>query len=469
MPRTLNQVSAIGDSVSLRKTHFILGNSATNYTTSATDQFRSVDKNKKIELAKLDNSLKQDLRVSHFTLGNFSSNLQSTSQSEFNSKNLHNSISKAELNEQIRVLRSHNHKMGFDRPEYQSETHSKFSKPKHCADSVQKSNISTAELQQSHYKFGSDQSNFTTTSQTSYVPKINDTKLFSKNLTKTNFVLGSDNPSMKSSFSTSYVKHNLPVAVSSDSHTLSNDLRKHHFSLGNDISSLNSLSRQDYHRPLTDGTEVYNSLTNSQLRQSHIKLGDSASFSDTTTYTEAMKPYIDYKKLRQLENNNYKSSIFTEGKSNQLSNSFATETRSNYVPINQIVWTNEEKQKLHKIIGDIKKHNCEYGIDKSDFSTSNSQTFRYDPVKAKAGRGVLEEKLSSDLKSSHYQIGYDTGIKNVTTSQVTYQPKPITYADKVDSSSELRKSHINYQSNFTKDFGKTTYNCDYTKKDPITS
>ena len=77
---------------------------------------------------------------------------------EFNSKNLHNSISKAELNEQIRVLRSHNHKMGFDRPEYQSETHSKFSKPKHCADSVQKSNISTAELQQSHYKFGSDSS-----------------------------------------------------------------------------------------------------------------------------------------------------------------------------------------------------------------------------------------------------------------------------------------------------------------------
>lgn len=418
-------------------------------------------------MAKLDSSLKQDLRVSHFTLGNFSTNLQSTSQSEFNSKNLNSSISKAELNEQIKVLRSHNHKMGFDRPEYLSETHSKFSKPRNGADSVQKSSISTAELQQSHYKFGSDQSNFTTTSQTSYVPKVNDAKLITKNLTKTNFILGSDNPSMKSSFSTSFVKHNLPYTSNIDLHSLSNDLRKHHFSLGNDNSALNSLSRQDFNRPMTDGGE--SNLSNSQLRQSHIKLGDSASFSDTTTYGEAMKPYIDYKKLRQLENNNYKSSIFTEGKSNQSNSSFSTETRSNYVPINQIAWTNEERQKLHRIIGDIKKHNCEYGIDKNDFSTSNSQTFRYDPSKAKAGRGVLEERLSLDLKSSHYQIGYDTGLKNTTTSQTTYQPKPITIIERVDSSSDLRKSHINYQTSFNKDFGKTTYNCDYTKKDPITS
>ena len=59
-------------------------------------------------------------------------------------------------------------------------------------------NISTAQLQQSHYVFGTNQVPWVTTQQLSFGPKKVEQKLYTKNLTKTNFVLGDDEPTLKS-------------------------------------------------------------------------------------------------------------------------------------------------------------------------------------------------------------------------------------------------------------------------------
>ena len=68
-------------------------------------------------------------------------------------------------------------------------------------------NISTAQLQQSHYVFGTNQVPWVTTQQLSFGPKKVEQKLYRKNLTKTNFVLGDDEPTLKSVSQETFVKH----------------------------------------------------------------------------------------------------------------------------------------------------------------------------------------------------------------------------------------------------------------------
>ena len=108
-----------------------------------------------------------------------------------------------------RGLRATNYVLGDEQPNYVSETAAKFTRPIiNPNDKMNpEKNISTAQLQKSHYVFGTNQVPWVTTQQLSFGPKKVEQKLYTKNLTKTNFVLGDDEPTLKSVNQETFVKH----------------------------------------------------------------------------------------------------------------------------------------------------------------------------------------------------------------------------------------------------------------------
>ena len=124
-----------------------------------------------------------------------------------------------------RGLRATNYVLGDEKPDYISETAAKFTKPVLLpGDRMNPENkISTAQLQQSHYVFGTNKEPWVTTQQLSFGPKKVEQKLYSKNLTKTNFILGEDEPTLKSVNQETFVKH--PISVNPINKELANDLR----------------------------------------------------------------------------------------------------------------------------------------------------------------------------------------------------------------------------------------------------
>ena len=65
------------DSVTLRQTHFKLGDDINKYQTSSMEQSDGIE-NHKMDKSKLDQTAKNELRKSHFVLGNFEPNYNTT-------------------------------------------------------------------------------------------------------------------------------------------------------------------------------------------------------------------------------------------------------------------------------------------------------------------------------------------------------------------------------------------------------
>ena len=454
--KDINRSKLSGDSISLRKTNFVLGNYFPSYSTTAAEQNTRISTGK-FQVAKLESKLKNDLRDSHFSFGNFPRSLLTNNQLDFNNKSGYDKNS-SNLSFDPKTLRSHNHKLGYDNIEYISETQSRFSKPSNSKDLAYGKNISTAELQQCHYKFGNDTNNFQTTSQLSFTPKDVGVKLMTKDLTKTNFILGSESAPLQSSSSSSYVKHHV-TQRSQENKELSNDLRNHHYTLGNNTDKKISISQQDF-RSHSKEENRNTTISNALLRQSHIKLGDNSPITSITTYSESMKPYDDFKKQQQLENNNYKSSILNTKNANE--NTFSTESRVNYVS-KPAVWTREEKDKVKNIVSEIKRHNCEYGIDKNNYETTSGNTYKYNYQSAMNGRGVLKDSLSKDLRDSHYSIGYGDSFEKVSTNQAAYQPL-IHSVIQNKANDTNKKSNLHFETTKVNIPSKSTYTTDYSKK-----
>jgi hypothetical protein len=158
------------DSVTLRKTHFKLGDYQSGYATTQQEMNKNIDGTKSFEIAKLDDAIKNDLRKSHFIMGNHEPVYQTIFQQEYYDKSKRNRNKAADSENIERALRSHNYSLGSDKVIYKSETQEKYTAPK-LNEKVQQ-RISTHELQQSHYKFGTNNDPWTTTSQTNFGPKV---------------------------------------------------------------------------------------------------------------------------------------------------------------------------------------------------------------------------------------------------------------------------------------------------------
>ena len=173
--------------------------------------------------ATLDEATKADLRRSHFILGNSEPNFQTIHQQEYYDKSKMNPLDNVDFKNVERRLRATSYVLGNDKPDYTSETAARFTKPEISKDMYGPKTISTAQLQQSHYVFGTNNDPWVTTQQASYVPKSIEQKLYSKNLTKTNFILGDDKPTLKSVNQETFVRH--PVVAREVDKELAADLR----------------------------------------------------------------------------------------------------------------------------------------------------------------------------------------------------------------------------------------------------
>ena len=121
-------------------------------------------------------------------------------------------------------LRQTSYILGNDKPDYIAEYKDRYTKPdlsKVKAAGPQQ--ISTAELQKSHYSFGTDGAPWETTNMAAFVPKEIETKPFELGLRKTNFILGDDQPTLTSVNHETFVKH--PLCMSNINKELAKDLR----------------------------------------------------------------------------------------------------------------------------------------------------------------------------------------------------------------------------------------------------
>lgn len=115
------------DSVTLRKSHFKLGDFNTSYNTSVMEMNKNIDSNKTNVPATLSKDVKDDLRRSHFKTGNFNPSFQTMSASQFTDKS--REIVPADLSASkgiAKSLRQHNYQLGNFQPNYTSETGAKF-------------------------------------------------------------------------------------------------------------------------------------------------------------------------------------------------------------------------------------------------------------------------------------------------------------------------------------------------------
>lgn len=306
-----NNFGPMMDNVTLRKTHFILGDYRNNYHTSTNEQNKNVNPNGQ-PVAALNQELKNDLRKSHFILGNYDKVTNPTYQTNYTNRNVQGNQYK-DLSEIGKSLRKHSHVLGDNRIEYRSEMQSKFINPETTG--KQQQVVSTAELQKSHYVFGSRNEPWATTTQLSYGPKEVDSKLYSKNLTKTNFILGDNKMPLKSVSHQTYV-HHPNQGFSQKNKELSEDLRRHHFKFGNDEPSMTSLNRQDFVERNLKDARFGATIDDQTLKKSHFSIGDVSQQTKDhydSTYTKAM----DYKGLNTrgaIPNVTYKSSINIAGK-----------------------------------------------------------------------------------------------------------------------------------------------------------
>lgn len=322
VPKQGNQFGSNMDSVSLRKTNFIMGDHIPNYNTTQNDQNRNVDPRGRPVTA-LSKGVKAELRKSHFILGNYHPEYTSSNKVEY----LNHMYNPDTSNRQDigKNLRKHNHVLGDTQPNYLSEMHSRYNNPNQTGKLQQV--VSTAELQKSHYVFGSTNDPWKTTSQISYGPKdMDNLKWNTKNLTKTNFVLGQDQPELKSVSHQTYIPH-LNTGYSQKNKELSQDLRQHHFKLGNDDPSMTSVNHMDFKPLNANDSRCKQTLDHNTLKRSHFSLGDSSQAARDhydSVYTKTMNnKYTGIPK--PVENNNFKSSINITG-DNQ--NTYMTEFKS---------------------------------------------------------------------------------------------------------------------------------------------
>jgi hypothetical protein len=190
--------------------------------------------------------------------------------------------------------------------------HSKYNNPN--TSGKQQQIVSTAELQRSHYSFGSSNNTWNTTTQSSYGPKFSSGKLHTKNLTATNFVLGDDIMPIKSVSHQTYVPH-LNQEFKQANKELSSDLRQHHFKFGNDAPTMTSINHMDYVSRNLNDPNMRAKIDQAAIRKSHFNIGDKTQPSNDhfeSTYQKAMNNKGNVETYT-VPNSTYKSSVNIKG------------------------------------------------------------------------------------------------------------------------------------------------------------
>ncbi len=380
----------------MRASHFKFGDYATPYNTTARDQNLGALGGKP---AQLDADVKADLRRSHFTMGSNDPTLKTEYQDEYIKK------PSMEQPKMTNDLRSTNYVLGSDNPDYLTEHQDRFKKPP-----LQKNdaNISTAELQKSHYHFGSDKAPWMSTQNHDYVPKpLSEPYPYGKDLAKTNFKFGDDDPTKSTIYRDTYVKK--PINPAGLDKELVTDLRRHHFGLGNVPygDELNTIYLQDY---TPQDLKANPPLDDRLLRGSHWDIGEKVPFTGNydTTYNVTHTPK---KRIESAKIPKHKSNIAWSGPGQ-----WETEFKANYIPMKA-----EGNPFMGDLVKDIKNAHWGLGDNIPDYTTTFGDAYKYDPNAALKARGNLGKGLVDDLKKTHYKLGYGDPI-NKSTYEANYIP-----------------------------------------------
>ena len=401
------------DSVTLRQTHFKLGDDINKYQTSSMEQSDGIE-NHKMDKSKLDQTAKNELRKSHFVLGNFEPNYNTTFRREYYNKSTSLPKAKTDFFNIERKLRTQNFQFGTDKPDYLSETAAKYIIPPINKEDSKQNKISTAMLQQSHYVFGNSNVPWNTTHRREFTPKKADNQRQVKDLTRTNFVLGDDRPTIKSVNEEVFIKH--PIQPNLMDKKLLNDLRSHHFEFGKDEVpnqhiTQNQLTYQNPNR-FENNKQFRPILDNQLLRQTHWAMGDkSQELPDmyNSTYNRAHTPKkIDSKLVKNA--NTFKSSFNINGNGPMV---YQTDYRANYIPLSNKQNPKEKKQ-IDALIKTIKNSHFNLGDMKNDYNTVMHNSYQFNPNDAQNAKGVLDKQLLNDLRSTHYILGDDNIVKQTT-------------------------------------------------------
>ena len=448
-PKEIPRAHDNDDGYKLRQSHFKLGDDKNPYLTTSMIQNRDIENCGPCNSA-LDENAKNDLRKSHFNLGNNKPNFETTFRSEYYDKS--QLLPKDNINSKNieKMLRAHNYEFGDDKPNYISEAADRYTKPKINPNDIAQNRISNQLLQKSNYQFGNNNEPWNTTQKRSYTPKYSENDKTNPDLVKTNFILGDDKPDFKSINSQTYKSH--PYQFVPVDKNLINDLRSHHYKLGNVTDPLMTQNQVDFKDPTLFGNNYAPTLDNNLLRRSHFQLGDALpSEIYNTTYKIVHTP----KKATPPKKNTLRNSAINLVGNNPMT--YLTDYRDNYVPKQTDL---NNKNDLKDLMNHIRKSHFNFGDMKNDFSTTSGNAYKFDPDAAKKANSKLNNDLLKDLQSTHYKLGYDNDV-GISTQKKDYIPYGLN---------ENKLGKINPGNNFN--FGDTNkfdgisiYKSDYVEKE----
>ncbi len=195
------------------------------------------------------------------------------------------------------------------------------------------------------------------------------------------------------------------------------ELRKTHFSLGNDGQNIISQYRQDYpeHPFGSDGKHT----DSRALRKTHFKLGDHKNLYSTSTMDQNKRiengTYQPIASLDANVKNDLRRSHFTLG---NFEPNYNTMFRSEYYDKNGIKDNSGLNSKM--IEKQLRNHNYVLGNDKPDYKSETAAKYTAPSNYVRNVQGIS----THELQKSHYVFG-NNNDPWATTSQAAYYPKEI--------------------------------------------
>ena len=120
------------------------------------------------------------------------------------------------------------------------------------------------------------------------------------------------------------------------------------------------------------------------------------------------------------EINTYKSSVIIGDEGEK--DGFISEYKKNYLDGKSGINLKNfhQDKKLMDTNNNIRKSHFYFGESKNDYYTSNNIDFKYNPILAKEGRGILNDKLKNNLRDLHYELGMGNEMEKYTSNRRDY-------------------------------------------------
>ena len=464
-------------SVFLRSSQFMLGNTPVNYQTSSQAQNESIPNDGKYHNNRLTEENKQRLRQSQFTLGSSKNDFNTDYNLEYYDKSSFNNTGKNNESKAIKEkLRGSNYEIGNDKLNYISENAGQFTKPVLNYDEIKKTKmqteVTTKNLRSQHFDFGQEKVPWNSINREVFTPKKIDNNRYNSQLNelirKGNIQKPEENRDFTSETMLSYGKK--PLVKNSLSQEFKENLRRNHFNFGDENykGDVNTVNREDFKDPRLDKNYTYgrSQLDPYKFRKSQWSLApQNGENYFNTTYSRTMTP----KKLspEDMSNNaNLHTSIQIGGdklnKEDYQSVYGTNFANKNLMDGNYYVNSNDKK-----IFDNIKKFNKNSRLEllqgKGDYNTTMNEYYKYNPTEAKSSFRPLNIEARNNLRGTHYQLGDNNEMEKETSNRRDY----IAYAPlKME---RITSGKRNYESMGKDPNGNvfdanTIYQTDYTKK-----